>query len=71
MVVGLALAAVAVLVTGATATKGRWLQPLLFLAPPLATLWLLPRVSEAGARWLGRAVAALAVLAARRCRWRW
>ena len=64
VVVGLALVVVAVLVTGSTNTKDRWLQPVLYLAAPVATLWLLPRMREAGGRWLGRAVAALAVLAA-------
>ena len=64
VVVGLVLAAAAVLVTGSTTTKDRWLQPVLYLAAPVATLWLLPRMREAGGRWLGRAVAALAVLAA-------
>jgi 4-amino-4-deoxy-L-arabinose transferase-like glycosyltransferase len=63
MLVALALTALAVLGSGATAAKGRWLQPMLFLAPPLATLWLLPRVSTAGARWLERAIVTVAVLA--------
>ena len=64
--VGLALALVAVLVSGATNAKDRWLQPVLYVAAPAATLWLLPRVSRAGARWLGRAV----VIAGGRW-WRW
>jgi len=36
----LALCALMVLVSGATHIKDRWLQPVLFLAPPYAALWL-------------------------------
>lgn len=61
--VGLALALAAVLLSGATNAKDRWLQPVLYVAAPAATLWLLPRVSLAGAKWLARAavIAAIAV----------
>ena len=61
--VGLGLAVLAVLLAGATSAKDRWLQPVLYVAAPAATLWLVPRVSWAGAKWLGRVavVAAVAV----------
>ncbi len=60
--VGLALAVVAVLLSGATSAKDRWLQPVLYVAAPAATLWLLPRLSWAGVRWLGRVVVVAAML---------
>ncbi|MFO1141739.1 MAG: glycosyltransferase family 39 protein [Amaricoccus sp.] len=62
--VGLALALAAVLFSGATNAKDRWLQPVLYVAAPAATLWLLPRVTLAGAKWLGRAVVIAAVAVA-------
>lgn len=40
---GLALCALMVLASGATHIKDRWLQPVLFLAPPYAALWLAQR----------------------------
>lgn len=63
VLVGLGLALVAVLASGAMNVKDRWLQPVLFLAAPAATLWLLPRITDAGARWLRIAVLACAGLA--------
>jgi 4-amino-4-deoxy-L-arabinose transferase-like glycosyltransferase len=64
MAVGLGLALLAVLASGSTDARDRWLQPVLLFAAPVATLRLLPRVTEAGGRWLGRVAAGLAVLAA-------
>ena len=61
--VGLGLVLLAVVGAGSTDAKDRWLQPVLFLAAPAATLWLLPRITDAGARWLGWTAAGLAMLA--------
>ncbi len=62
VLVGIGLVVVAVLASGATNVKDRWLQPVLFLAAPVTTVWLLGRTGEAGARWLGRTLALVAVL---------
>lgn len=59
---GLGLVAVAVLIVSATNLKDRWLQPVLFLAAPATTVWLLGRTTEAGARWLARTLALAAAL---------
>ena len=59
---GIAVVLVAVLVSEATNVKDRWLQPVLFLAAPATTVWLLGRTGDAGARWLGRTLALVAVL---------
>lgn len=39
-----------ILWSGTTTIKDRWLQPVLFLAAPAMTLWLLPRLSAIGHR---------------------
>jgi hypothetical protein len=59
VLIGLGLALVAVVVSGSTQTKDRWLQPVLFLGAPVVTLWLLPRITAAGVRMLGWTVAVL------------
>ena len=59
---GIGLVAIAVLVASATNLKDRWLQPVLFLAAPATTVWLLRRITEAGARWLARTLALAAAL---------
>lgn len=45
VVFGLIIAAVSVIASGATNVKDRWLQPILFLAPLVASLWLFAEVS--------------------------
>ncbi len=50
------------LIVSATNLKDRWLQPVLFLAAPATTVWLLGRTTEAGARWLARTLALAAAL---------
>lgn len=46
--VALFLILMIILWSGATSIKDRWLQPVLFLAAPAMTLWLLPKLSELG-----------------------
>ena len=72
VVVGLALVVVAVLVTGATNTKDRWLQPVLYLAAPVGDA-VAAAADERGGRALARAGGRGAGGAGGgwRCRWRW
>jgi 4-amino-4-deoxy-L-arabinose transferase-like glycosyltransferase len=58
--VGLILAGV--LATGTTHIRDLWLLPVLYPAAPLAACWLLPRVTQAGARDLRRTILGLAIL---------
>ncbi len=62
VVIGLGVVFLAVLVSGSTRATDRWLQPVLYLAAPVVSLWLLPRITEAGAHVLGRVVAILAAV---------
>ena len=62
VLIGIGVVALAVLVSEATNVKDRWLQPVLFLAAPVTTVWLLGRTGDAGARWLGRTLGLVAVL---------
>lgn len=48
VVAALLLTLLAVLGTGATNVKGRWLQPILVFAGPVLALWLLPKLSLFG-----------------------
>lgn len=60
--VGVALVVLAVVASGATSVKDRWMQPVLFAAAPLMALMLMARCGEAARRGLLRAVAVAAVL---------
>ena len=53
---------IGVTVAGVTNMKDRWLQPALLLATPVATLWVLPRLTETGQRRLQQVYLALALL---------
>ncbi len=60
----LALIILITLASGSTNIKDRWLQPILIFSAPLAILWLLPRIEQAGAQRLLQVSAGLAVLIA-------
>jgi len=48
VITALLLTLIIILCSGTTNVKDRWLQPILFLAAPTMTVWLLPKLSELG-----------------------
>lgn len=62
IVIGVAIATLGVLASGATNIRSLWLLPLVYLAAPLAAVHLLRRTGAAGARALVRTIGVLAVL---------
>ena len=48
VITALLLTLIIILFSGTTNVKDRWLQPILFLAAPTMTLWLLPKISNLG-----------------------
>ncbi len=62
VIFGLVIAAVSVVASGATNVKDRWLQPILFLAPLVASLWLFAEVSIRQAKIILGTASVLAVL---------
>ncbi|WP_208990974.1 glycosyltransferase family 39 protein [Pseudovibrio sp. Tun.PSC04-5.I4] len=62
VVFGLTITAVSVFASGATVVKDRWLQPVLFLAPLAAALWIFSEVSMRQTKMLFGSAGALAVL---------
>jgi len=61
-IVALLLTQVVILWSGTTNVKDRWLQPILFLAAPVMTLWLLPKLSKLGRHRFVQAVGVAALL---------
>ncbi|WP_208979322.1 ArnT family glycosyltransferase [Pseudovibrio axinellae] len=62
VIFGLVLALVAVVLSGANVVKDRWLQPILFLAPLVASLWLFADVSLREAKIILGTASILAVI---------
>ena len=60
--IALLLTQVVILWSGTTNVKDRWLQPILFIAAPLMTLWLLPKLSTLGRRRFVQAIGVAALL---------